>query len=140
MRGIAPWQAGRAAPALAAAPLARQAVLRSVVKAPGRTVVVRAEKKSTYDVDTIVSDLQDKWENVEDKTTVTIYAAGALLALWVTSSVVSVFNSIPLLPKVFELVGLVYTSWFVYRYLLFKSSREELIRDVDALKDKITGE
>jgi hypothetical protein len=28
----------------------------------------------------------------------------------------------------------------VYRYLLFKSSREELVKDVDDLKKKITGE
>jgi hypothetical protein len=28
----------------------------------------------------------------------------------------------------------------VYRYLLFKSSREELVKDVDELKKKITGE
>jgi hypothetical protein len=29
-----------------------------------------------------------------------------------------------------ELVGLGYTAWFVWRYLLFKSSREELVKCV----------
>lgn len=43
------------------------------------------------------------------------------------------------IPKVLELVGLVYVSWFSYRYLLFRESREELAGDVEALKDKITG-
>jgi hypothetical protein len=32
------------------------------------------------------------------------------------------------IPKAFELVGLTYSGWFTYRYLLFKSSREELIK------------
>jgi len=34
----------------------------------------------------------------------------------------------PQLPKLMELVGLGYTAWFVYRYLLFKDSREELVK------------
>lgn len=41
------------------------------------------------------------------------------------------------LPKLFELVGLGYSAWFTYRYLLFKSSREELVDDIEALKKKI---
>jgi hypothetical protein len=32
------------------------------------------------------------------------------------------------IPKAFELVGLTYSGWFTYRYLLFKSSREELVK------------
>lgn len=43
----------------------------------------------------------------------------------------------PQLPKIFELVGLGYSAWFTYRYLLFKSSREELVEDIEALKKKI---
>ncbi|KAK1308108.1 Uncharacterized protein QJS10_CPA09g00353 [Acorus calamus] len=43
------------------------------------------------------------------------------------------------LPKVMELVGLGYTGWFVYRFLLFKSSRKELATDIETLKKKITG-
>ena len=41
------------------------------------------------------------------------------------------------LPKIFELVGLGYSAWFTYRYLLFKSSREELVEDIEGLKKKI---
>ena len=43
----------------------------------------------------------------------------------------------PQVPKLFELVGLGYTAWFTYRYLLFKSSREELVEDIESLKKKI---
>jgi hypothetical protein len=68
-----------------------------------------------------------------------VYAGGALVALWLSSSIVGAINAVPLLPKIMELVGLGYTGWFVYRYLLFKSSRKELVQDIEELKGKITG-
>ena len=56
-----------------------------------------------------------------------------------TSVVVGAINAVPLLPKILELVGLGYTGWFVYRYLLFKESRKELVDDIETLKKKIAG-
>ena len=38
-----------------------------------------------------------------------------------------------------ELVGLGYTVWFTYRYLIFKSSRDELKKEIEELKSKISG-
>ncbi|EFJ15053.1 hypothetical protein SELMODRAFT_49217, partial [Selaginella moellendorffii] len=80
-----------------------------------------------------------QWESVENKSTVLVYGGGALVTLWFSATIVGAINSVPLLPKVMELVGLGYTGWFVYRYLLFKSSRKELLEDVEELKKKITG-
>jgi len=91
------------------------------------------------DVEQVIKDLQDRWDRVENKTAVAVYGVGAVVLLWFSSTIVSAVNSVPLVPKLLELVGLGYTSWFVYRYLLFKSSRQELIQDVDELKKKITG-
>lgn len=45
-----------------------------------------------------------------------------MATLWVSTSIVSAVNKLPLLPTVFELVGLVYSAWFVYSYVLFKVS------------------
>lgn len=137
-------QPGITIPVFNALSLGHRTTLRApaVVRSPARGVVVRAADKGpkrSVDADSLLNDLQEKWDNVDDKTSFGIYAGGALLALWIASSVVGAFNSIPLVPKLFELVGLVYSAWFVYRYLLFKSSREELLRDIDDLKEKITG-
>ncbi|KAK9136121.1 hypothetical protein Syun_015451 [Stephania yunnanensis] len=52
--------------------------------------------------------------------TVLIYGSTSLFALWVASAVVGAIDAIPLLPKVLELVGLGYSVWFSYRYLIFK--------------------
>jgi len=80
-----------------------------------------------------------QWDAVEDKPTLLLYGGGAIVALWLTSVVVGAINAVPLLPKIMELVGLGYTGWFVYRYLLFKESRKELASDIETLKKKITG-
>ncbi|XP_051192836.1 protein CURVATURE THYLAKOID 1A, chloroplastic [Lolium perenne] len=89
--------------------------------------------------DELVDDLKAKWEAVENKSTVLTYAGGAIVGLWFSSVVVGAVNSLPLLPKIMELVGLGYTGWFVYRYLLFKESRKQLADDVESLKKSIAG-
>ena len=59
------------------------------------------------------------------------YAAGALVALTILRAVVSAVDSIPILPSALELIGLGYTTWFVWRYVLFKESREELLEEIE---------
>ena len=62
-----------------------------------------------------------------------------IIAVKVTLAVISAINDIPLLAPTFELVGLGYTGWFVYRYLLTKSSRQELVQEFEALKTQVVG-
>ncbi|XP_051130158.1 protein CURVATURE THYLAKOID 1A, chloroplastic-like isoform X3 [Andrographis paniculata] len=105
-------------------------------------VVVKASSssdESPVDANELIEDLKQKWDAVENKPTVILYGSGAIVALWFASVVVGAINSIPLVPKMMELVGLGYAGWFVYRYLLFKSSRKELATDIEALKKKISG-
>ena len=89
--------------------------------------------------DELIADLKAKWDAVENKSTVLTYAGGAIVAVWLSSVIVGAINSVPLLPKIVELVGLGYTGWFVYRYLLFKESRKELANDIESLKKRIAG-
>ncbi|XP_057981028.1 protein CURVATURE THYLAKOID 1A, chloroplastic [Malania oleifera] len=97
------------------------------------------ETSGAVDAGELFEDLKGKWDAVENKSTVILYGGGAIVAVWLSSIVVGAINSVPLLPKIMELVGLGYTGWFVYRYLLFKSSRKELATDIEALKKKIAG-
>ncbi|KAB1219546.1 Protein CURVATURE THYLAKOID 1A, chloroplastic [Morella rubra] len=97
------------------------------------------ETSASIDTSELFSDLKEKWDAIENKSTVILYGGGAIVAVWLSSIVVGAINSVPLLPKIMELVGLGYTGWFVYRYLLFKSSRKELATDIEALKKKIAG-
>ncbi|KAL0347748.1 UNVERIFIED_CONTAM: protein CURVATURE THYLAKOID 1A, chloroplastic [Sesamum calycinum] len=113
------------------------------LKAPRRSARLLAKASSSedtpIDANELFTDLKEKWDAVENKSTVLIYGGGAVVAVWLASVVVGAINSVPLLPKIMELVGLGYTGWFVYRYLLFKSSRKELATDIEAIKKKITG-
>ncbi|KAH9547526.1 hypothetical protein CY35_11G038000 [Sphagnum magellanicum] len=87
----------------------------------------------------LYTDLKAKWDGVENKTTVGVYAGGAIVALWLSSTIVGAINSLALLPKLMELISLGYTGWFIYHYLLFKSSRKELVADIQELKRKATS-
>ncbi|KAI7982034.1 hypothetical protein LOK49_Contig1G00014 [Camellia lanceoleosa] len=80
-----------------------------------------------------------QWDALENKSALILYGGGAIFAIWLSSVIVDSINSVPLLPKIMELVGLGYTGRFVYRYLLFKSSRKELADEIEALKKKIAG-
>merc|ERR550514_904560 len=106
-----------------------------------RAFRVSADKTDTSaDVDQVVKDLADRWDKVEDKTSVILYGGAAIVLLWLSSAIVGAVNNIPLLPRLMELVGLSYSAWFTYRYLLFKSSRQELTQDIEELSKKISGE
>ncbi|GFP88551.1 protein curvature thylakoid 1a chloroplastic, partial [Phtheirospermum japonicum] len=97
---------------------------------PSQLVVKASPSDETpLDANELFTDQKEKWDAVENNQTVILYGGGAIVAVWLASIVVGAINSIPLVPKIMELVGLGYTGWFVYRYLLFKSIREELATD-----------
>ncbi|XP_024992965.1 protein CURVATURE THYLAKOID 1A, chloroplastic-like [Cynara cardunculus var. scolymus] len=97
------------------------------------------DASSATDPNELFTDLLEKWDALENKSTVIIYGGGGIVAIWLSSILIGAINSVPLLPKIMELVGLGYTGWFVYRYLLFKSSRKELATDIESIKKKIAG-
>ncbi|XP_051132595.1 protein CURVATURE THYLAKOID 1A, chloroplastic-like [Andrographis paniculata] len=113
--------------------------LKEPLRSSRLLVKASSSDETSLDSSELLTDLKEKWDAVENKTTVIIYGGGALVALWLAAVIVNAINSVPLLPKLLELVGLGYTGWFVYRYLLFKSSRKELVEDIEGLKKKITG-
>ena len=63
----------------------------------------------------------------------------AIIAVKVTLAILAAINDFPLLSPLFELIGLGYTAWFVYRYLWKESSREELKQEFKALKSQVMG-
>ncbi|KAF1890071.1 hypothetical protein Lal_00025403 [Lupinus albus] len=107
---------------------------------PNELITDLKEKARTLLIVEIISLIYHyQWDAVENKSTLVLYGGGAIVFVWLTSIVLGAINSVPLLPKILELVGLGYTGWFVYRYLLYKSSRKELATDIEALKKKIAG-
>ncbi|XP_051140306.1 protein CURVATURE THYLAKOID 1D, chloroplastic-like [Andrographis paniculata] len=67
------------------------------------------------------------------------YGGGGLVALWLAASILDAIESIPLFPKVLELVGLGFTIWFSSRFLIFKENRDELIGRIEHVKKQMLG-
>ncbi len=63
----------------------------------------------------------------------------AVIVVKVTLAILGAINDFPLLSPLFELIGLGYTAWFVYRYLWKESSRGELKEEFKALKSQVMG-
>lgn len=70
--------------------------------------------------------------------TVTLLIA-VLVTIKVTFAVVDAVNEIPLLSPIFELVGMGYSIWFVYRYMLRASTRQELWQEINGIKAQYLG-
>jgi len=101
---------------------------------------VRAAKSDELDADKLIEDLTSKFDSIENKSQVAIYGGASILALLLANGLVTTIDAIPVLPYFMKLVGTGYTSWFVYRYLLFDDSRKELLEDLEAIRKKVTGE
>lgn len=66
-----------------------------------------------------------------------IIAARTLLAILTTT--LDVVDDVPLLASIFELIGIGYSAWFIYRYLLKASDRQELVDQLEKTRQRILG-
>lgn len=63
----------------------------------------------------------------------------AIITVKILLAVLDSLNGIPLVAPTFELIGIGYSTWFVYRYLLKASTRQELSNEVQTLKSQVVG-
>lgn len=61
---------------------------------------------------------------------------GAIVALRLVLAVMGALNDVPLLAPTFKLIGIGYSVWFVSRYLLKSSTRQELYVTIQAFLGK----
>lgn len=64
---------------------------------------------------------------------------GAIVAVKVVLAILDALNDIPLVAPTFELIGIGYSAWFIYRYLLKASTRQELTSEITTLKSQVVG-
>lgn len=64
---------------------------------------------------------------------------GAIVTVRVVLAILDALNDIPLVAPTFELIGIGYSAWFVYRYLLKASTRQELTSEITSLKTQVVG-
>ncbi|KAI3451209.1 hypothetical protein Pfo_007874 [Paulownia fortunei] len=85
-----------------------------------------------------LEDLDIKFD-YEEAYSILVFGGGGAVALWLAAAVVGAIDSIPVFPKVLELIGLSYTLWFSSRYLIFKENRDELVARVEQIKQQVLG-
>jgi CAAD domains of cyanobacterial aminoacyl-tRNA synthetase len=61
------------------------------------------------------------------------------LGVAVADGVLTRLNTIPLFAPTFELIGLGFTGWVLFRYILYADTRQELLQAYDHVKERITG-
>ena len=64
----------------------------------------------------------------------------AVITVKVVLAVLDALNDIPLVAPSFELIGIGYSTWFVYRYLLKASTRKELTSEIQGLRSQVVGQ
>ena len=63
----------------------------------------------------------------------------ALLGVKLLAGFLDAINDIPLVEPTFQIIGLGYTGWFVYRYLLTANNRQELSQLINNIKEYVFG-
>ncbi|KAK8945394.1 hypothetical protein KSP40_PGU016283 [Platanthera guangdongensis] len=83
--------------------------------------------------------LQEAWEKLDDKYAVASLAIVSLIALYGSVGLISAIDRLPVVPGLFELVGIGYTGWFVYSNLVFKPDREALVAKLKDIYSDVLG-
>ncbi|CAA0822368.1 Protein CURVATURE THYLAKOID 1C- chloroplastic [Striga hermonthica] len=108
----------------------RQDRVRVVAKATG-------ESSDTF---SIVKSVQNVWDKSEDRVALIGLGFAGVVAFWASINLVTTIDKLPIVPSVLELVGILFSSWFTYRYLLFKPDRQELSQAITKSISDILGQ
>ncbi|XP_015867451.4 protein CURVATURE THYLAKOID 1C, chloroplastic isoform X2 [Ziziphus jujuba] len=87
----------------------------------------------------IVKSVQSAWDKSEDRLAFVGLGFAAVVALWASTNLITAIDRLPVIPGLLELVGILFSWWFIYRYLLFKPDREELIQIINKAISEILG-
>ncbi|KAI3763326.1 hypothetical protein L1987_53780 [Smallanthus sonchifolius] len=88
----------------------------------------------------IVESVQNVWDKPEDRVALFGLGFASVVVFWASLSVVTAIDKLPVVPGVFELIGILFSTWFVYRYLLFKPDRKELVQIINKSLSDIIGQ
>jgi hypothetical protein len=126
------------------------------------TVTVKLDPENSGTLTTISTDDSDQqWKDVSNKVSdfladlpaylsdffgeykrpiITIgLIIASLVAVKLLLAILSAINDLPLFSSLFELIGISYSAWFVWRYLLKASTREQLAGEFSSLKEQVLG-
>ncbi|CAI9767184.1 unnamed protein product [Fraxinus pennsylvanica] len=111
----------------------RQGRLAVIVKATGES----SESSTSLSV---IKNVQNLWDKSEDRLALIGLGFAAVVALWASTNLITAIDKLPVLPSTLEFIGILFSTWFTYRYLLFKPDREELFQVINKKISDILGQ
>ncbi|BAZ38575.1 hypothetical protein NIES4101_45140 [Calothrix sp. NIES-4101] len=79
------------------------------------------------------------WIQYKVQITSVILIVAAFISVKIVLAILKAINDIPLIAFFFELVGIAYVVWFIWRYILKASTRQELLSQINSFKKQIIG-
>jgi CAAD domains of cyanobacterial aminoacyl-tRNA synthetase len=64
----------------------------------------------------------------------------SIVSVKMTLALLAAVGDVPLLAPGFELIGMGYTAWFIYRYLWKAQNRHELSNEISTFRDQVFGQ
>ncbi|ESR40188.1 protein CURVATURE THYLAKOID 1C [Citrus sinensis] len=111
----------------------KQNCLAIVAKASGES----SESSTSL---TVFKSVQNVWDSSEDRLGLIGLGFAGIVALWASVNLITAIDKLPIIPNALELIGILFSTWFVYRYLLFKPDREELFQIINKSVSDILGQ
>ncbi|GMH15972.1 hypothetical protein Nepgr_017813 [Nepenthes gracilis] len=88
----------------------------------------------------IVKSVQNVWDKSEDRVALIGLGFAGIVAIWASANLISAIDKLPVVPSSLEFIGILFSSWFTYRYLLFKPDREEFFQNINKSITDILGQ
>ncbi|KAK7294207.1 hypothetical protein RJT34_17093 [Clitoria ternatea] len=113
---------------------------------PGRqnhvTFIVKASGESSESSTslTVFKSVQNVWDKPEDRLGLIGLGFAAVAAFWASTNLIAAIDKLPFIPSALELIGISFSVWFTYRYLIFKPDREELFQILNKSASDIFGQ
>ncbi|KAK3162007.1 hypothetical protein QOZ80_1BG0084110 [Eleusine coracana subsp. coracana] len=114
---------------------------RFSVKARSRGVVAKVARDSSEPSSgSVVKYVKSSLDTPEDIFALAGIGFAGVAGLWASVNAVEVIDKLPVLPLLFELIGIVVAWLFIYNNLLFKPDREEFLKNIKNSVSQILGQ
>lgn len=122
----------------AVAPARVNARAQRATRATRSVVKTRAAADDLKDkLSEVTATLSEKWEESDEKPAIVTLGVYGLIGLVAANGTLRAVDSLPLVPDVLELVGILFSGFFVYQNLLYKPDRAALKETVTKTLNKI---
>lgn len=131
-----------AAKAPTTASRAKTVMRRASVTRPARFVASRAAADDLVDglqdkLSEVTTTLGEAWEESDEKPAIVTLGVYGFVGLVALNGTLRAVDSLPLIPSVLELVGILFSAFFVYQNLLYKPDRAALRETITKTLNKI---